>query len=101
MDIKNVNNNLTLNRSSESIKPSNKEATETRATNTLANTDKVTLTQAMTQMSSLEQTARSVSTDNSARIAELKLAIQDGSYQVDAEKVANKLLQTEALFAKV
>jgi negative regulator of flagellin synthesis FlgM len=100
MDIKNVNNNLTLNRSNDSIKPSNKEETETRATNTLANTDKVTLTQAMTQMSNLEQIARGVSTDNSARIAELKLAIQDGSYQVNAEKVANKLLQTEALFSR-
>ncbi|HIE40555.1 MAG TPA: flagellar biosynthesis anti-sigma factor FlgM, partial [Thiomicrorhabdus sp.] len=35
-----------------------------------------------------------------SRIAELKLAVQEGSYQVDAEKVANKLLQTEALFAR-
>jgi len=100
MDIKNVNNNVTLNRSNDAFKPSNKEGNDTSANNALANTDKVTLTQAMTQMSSLEQTARSVSTDNSARIAELKLAIEDGSYQVNAEKVADKLLQTEALFAR-
>ncbi len=100
MDIKNINNNLALNRSNDSIKPSNKEGAEAGSKNTLVNTDKVTLTQAMTQMSNLEQTARSVSTDNSARIAELKLAIQDGSYQVNAEKVADKLLQTEALFSR-
>ncbi|VAW48562.1 hypothetical protein MNBD_GAMMA04-1373 [hydrothermal vent metagenome] len=100
MDIKNINNNVTLNRSNESIKPSNKEGSEVGAKNTLVNTDKVTLTQTITQMSHLEQTARTVSTDNSTRIAELKLAIQDGSYQVNAEKVADKLLQTEALFAR-
>ncbi len=100
MDIKNINNHVTLNRSNESIKPSNKEGSDVGAKNTLVNTDKVTLTQAMTQMNNLEQVARNVSTDNSVRIAELKLAIQDGSYQVNAEKVADKLLQTEALFAK-
>ena len=100
MDIKNVNNNVTLNRSNESITPSNKEGAGASAKNTLVNTDKVTLTQTMAQMSNLEQSARSVSTDNSARIAELKLAIQDGSYQVNSEKVADKLLQTEALFAR-
>lgn len=102
MDIKNINNNLMLNRSNDPIKPSNKEdGAETRAKNTLIHSDKVTLTQATTQISNLEQTARNISTDNSTRIAELKLAIQDGSYQVNAEKVADKLLQTEALFARV
>jgi len=100
MDIKNVNNNVTLNRSNDSFKPSSNEGNDTSAKNSLVNTDKVTLTQAMTQMSNLEQTARSVSIDNSTRISELKLAIQDGSYQVNAEKVADKLLQTEALFAR-
>jgi len=100
MDIKNVNNNVALNRSNDSFKPSNKEGSDARASHVQVNTDKVTLTQAMTQMNNLEQTARSVSTDNSSRIAELKLAVQEGSYQVDAEKVANKLLQTEALFAR-
>ncbi len=100
MDIKNVNNNVVLNRSNDSFKPSNKEGSDASANNTLISTDKVTLTQAMTQMNNLEQTARSVNTDNSSRIAELKLAVQEGSYQVDAEKVANKLLQTEALFAR-
>ncbi len=91
---------MIMNRSNDSFKSSNKGENDASANNTLTNTDKVTLTQAMTQMNNLEQTARSVSTDNSSRIAELKLAIQEGSYQVDAEKVANKLLQTEALFAR-
>lgn len=101
MDIKNVNNNMALNRSNDAVKPSNKEGAESGAkNNAVVNTDKVTLTQATTQMSHLEKIARDVSTDNSARIAEIKVAIQDGSYQVNAERVADKLMQTEALFAR-
>jgi len=100
MDIKNVNNNVVTNRSNESVKPSSKDTTGANSNDAPVQADKVTLTQAISQVSNLEQTARSVNTDNSARIAEIKSAIQDGSYKVDAEKVADKLMQTEALFAR-
>lgn len=91
---------MTLNRSNDSIKPTNKEGGDLGATNTSpVNTDKVTLTQATTQINNLEQATRNINIDNNERIAELKNAIQDGAYQVNAERVADKLLQTESLFA--
>lgn len=101
MDIKNLNSGVLQTRSNESVKtPDQEPAENSSAPASQANTDKVTLTQAFTQVSHLEQKAMSVDIDNSARIAELKSAIQDGSYQVDAERIADKLMQTEALFAR-
>lgn len=101
MDIKNLNNNAVSNRANDSVKPTGKEVSESRSDQpSSANLDKVTLTQAFSQVNALEQKARSVDVDNSARIAELKSAIQDGSYKVDAERVADKLIQAEALFSR-
>lgn len=101
MDIKNLNSSLLQTRSNEPVKTPDQETTKnSSAPASQANTDKVTLTQVFSQVSNLEQKAQSVDIDNSARIAELKSAIQDGSYQVDAERVADKLMQTEALFAR-
>ncbi|NPA72379.1 MAG: flagellar biosynthesis anti-sigma factor FlgM [Gammaproteobacteria bacterium] len=100
MDIKNLNPNIASNRATEALKPSGKGASDSSVTTSSPGTDKVTLTQASAQVSSLEKIARSVDVDNSARIAELKAAIADGSYQVDSERVADKLMQTEAMFAR-
>ncbi len=99
MDIKNLNGGVLQTRSNESVKNPGQESAENSPASK-ANIDKVTLTQAFTQVSHLEKKAQSVDIDNSARIAELKSAIQDGSYQVDAERIADKLMQTEALFAR-
>ena len=101
MDIKNLNSSVLQTRSTESVKNPGKESTANSSSpDTQATTDKVTLTQGFSQVSNLEQKAQSVDIDNSTRIAELKSAIQDGSYKVDAERIADKLMQTEALFAR-
>lgn len=92
---------MVQSRSPDSVKAPNKDASENSSTTaSQSSSDKVTLTQVFSQVSNLEQKARSVDIDNSVRIAELKSAIQDGSYQVDAERVADKLMQAEALFAR-
>lgn len=102
MDIKNLNSGVLPTRTTESMKNLGKESAGNNvATPTNTNVDKVTLTQGLSQVSHLEQKAQNVDIDNSVRIAELKAAIQDGSYQVNAERVADKLMQTEALFARL
>jgi negative regulator of flagellin synthesis FlgM len=101
MDIKNLNNNMVQNSSPESVKKPNQDATENSLTAaSQPSGDTVTITQAFSQVSNLEQKAQGVDIDNSLRIAELKSEIQNGSYQVDAERIADKLMQTEALFAR-
>lgn len=95
MDIKSINPNLANNRLNETSNGGQKGSAAATTSSEAKSTDKVTLT----SVTDLEQKAQSASVDNSKRIEELKAAIKDGSYQVDAEKVAKKLIQTEVLFA--
>ncbi|WP_127470429.1 flagellar biosynthesis anti-sigma factor FlgM [Thiomicrorhabdus aquaedulcis] len=105
MDIKNVNSSPLSSRSAEQTKAADKDgmanAQGSINLGLTANTDKVTLTNTLSQVRDLEQKAQSVNIDNSERILALKAAIQDGSYQVNPEKIADKLMQTEALFARL
>ncbi|KNX76728.1 flagellar biosynthesis anti-sigma factor FlgM [Pseudomonas sp. BW16M2] len=48
------------------------------------------------QLQKISDKLRDQPTVNSARVAELKQAIADGSYKVDADRVASKLLDFEA-----
>lgn len=95
MDIKSINPNLTNNRLNESANNGQKGSAASSSSSEAKSTDKVTLT----GVTDLEKKVQESSVDNSTRIEELKAAIKDGSYQVDAEKVAKKLIQTEVLFA--
>lgn len=99
MDIKNINQSLVNNRLNDSANNSPKSNTSSATSNGSKETDKVTLTDVSSQVSNLEKQAAASTIDNSARIAELRESIKDGTYQVDAEKVANKLIQTEVLLA--
>ncbi len=93
MDIKTVSAGLSsrvTDNNSQQTKTNNQVSSPTAK----GLSDKVTLS---SSVKDLEQTAKSATVDNSARISELKESIKDNSYQVNAESVASKLLATETL----
>lgn len=102
MDIKTINQGVANSRQSDAIKNQERaQSSQASSAGTQSTpTDKVTLTSVSTQLKDLELKANLSNVDNSARIEELKASIKDGSYQVNAEKVASKLIQTEVLFAR-
>lgn len=60
--------------------------------------DQVTLTDTARRLSDLTQTVNAQPVVDTDRVAEIRAAIQEGRYEVDAGRVAERLLQTERLF---
>lgn len=96
MDIKNLTTNGLSGRVAENASSTGKGHNAGAEKSSAKAADTVTLT---SSVQNLEQKASHSNVDNSQRIAELKQAIKDGSYQVNAENVASKLIETEALLA--
>lgn len=102
MDIKNLNLNVASGRT-DPVRTQEKAGAQTNNSDvaTYAADDKVTLTGMLGQVRELEQKAEKVNVDNSDRLAALKAAIQDGSYNINPERIAEKLIQSEVLFSNL
>jgi len=59
--------------------------------------DTVSITETSAQLRSIESNLASLPVVDTQRVEAIKLAIADGSYQVDAESVADKLINFEQI----
>ncbi len=73
----------------------NESATDATARTKVPGVDAVHITGSAKQLAALEQTLKEQSVVDEARVAALRSAIEGGTYQVDASRVADKLLRME------
>ncbi|SIN78177.1 anti-sigma-28 factor, FlgM family [Sulfurivirga caldicuralii] len=103
MDIKHINSALQNTRQNDAARKADEpQAKGAEARSGQAGTngaEQVSVTDASRQAQALNEKARDVQVDNREKIEALKQAIAEGSYDVDVQAVAKKLLQTEALFS--
>jgi negative regulator of flagellin synthesis FlgM len=59
--------------------------------------DTVSLSESAVQLGKLQNTVVSMPVADTQRIEQVKQAIHDGSYEVDAARVADKLMQFESI----
>jgi negative regulator of flagellin synthesis FlgM len=74
---------------------STSDATATAAQASVAESNPVRITGQARQLASLEQAVNDVPEINEARVAAIRLAIEQGQYEVNPERIADKLLRTE------
>lgn len=98
MDIKPTRQNL------NGLEPNNRPKEQSQPTKTGADdtntigaqpSDTVTVTDTATRIRELEATLGSLPEIDNERVAAIRQAIADGSYQVDPENIAAKLLKLE------
>jgi negative regulator of flagellin synthesis FlgM len=68
----------------------------TAAAVTAQSGDQVTLTSSARSLQKIEEAVAKAPVVNSAKVASVKQAVQSGTYQIDAGRVADKLLQFES-----
>ena len=101
-DIKNINSNRAqLNTNQNSSIKSNNEASQENASESNASAgDRVTLTNTASRLKDIEHQLSNTSSVDSARVAEVQSAISNGDYNVDADRIADKMLAFEDFIAK-
>ena len=55
----------------------------------------VRITDQARQLASLEQAVQSMPVVNESRVAQIRLALEEGRYQINPERIADRLLRTE------
>jgi negative regulator of flagellin synthesis FlgM len=103
IDFSRLNSSTTVGGTSRTA--STKETSKTEASATVSGSAKVSgsgsgetvhLSSEAQQLQKITDSLRDQPVVNSSRVAELKQAIADGSYKVDSNRVASKLLNFEA-----
>ena len=74
---------------------STSDATATPAQARVAASSPVRITDQARQLAALEQALHEVPVVNEARVEAIRLAIEEGRYEVNPERIADKLLRTE------
>jgi negative regulator of flagellin synthesis FlgM len=107
MSVNNINglNGANPPRSHEGGKVSGTRGDEAKAPKSQADaapaaSDSVSLTDSAARLRKLENSLADLPEVDSERVATIQRAIADGSYQVDAGRIADKLLNFEASFGK-
>jgi negative regulator of flagellin synthesis FlgM len=90
MDIKSINaGSPTTKVDREAAKSSQSNVAETQSN------DQVSISQGSNQLNALEQKALSTETIRNEKIQAIKAQIEEGSYQVDIENVAEKIIKAQ------
>jgi len=71
------------------------DASAAAADNAVAKGSPVQITDQARQLASLEHAVKSLPVVNESRVAEIRAAVEEGRYQINAERIADKLLRTE------
>lgn len=83
------------------VKRSSDSASSSSTANTADGTADTHITDSARHLAELEQTVRALPAVDEARVAEISSSIQNGTYQVDSGRIADKLLQSEHDLAKL
>ncbi|SDJ23854.1 flagellar biosynthesis anti-sigma factor FlgM [Pseudomonas abietaniphila] len=101
IDFSRLNNSTTVGGTPRTV--NTKEASKPEAPATVSTSgsvsgsgETVSLSSEAQQLQKITDSLRDQPVVNNSRVAELKQAIADGSYKVDSNRVANKLLNFEA-----
>ncbi len=69
-------------------------------TGSSAGRDTISLTDTASRMRSLENTVAAMPVVDSQRVAEIKQAIQEGTYEINPERIAEKMLDMERAWSR-